>query len=343
MLFLYSGKRNLRGQPGVDFSDTQLYGLNHMDKFGIDAVSKDDFQWVGRFVSGPVGFRLRHFLSFFSTLRYDIVFGSSILYFAPLKKLLRSRTRYVLFNLNAVRILLARERNRLRFRIIRFALLQMNAIVSVSHAQNRELQELIPELAGKLHFIPLGADTRYFQAVYEGRTDIILSVGRDNGRDYKTVIEVAKLLPERPFEIICSRRNLEGIGNIPANVKIYYDLNPEELKKKYQSAQLLLLITHSDSFADGSDCSGQTVLLDACVNGLPVIATRKQYIADYLQEGNDVEIVEPYDAKHILEKISKLKSPEVRRTMAERARKAAEGFSTERFAERLSGLCRSLS
>ena len=38
----------------------------------------------------------------------------------------------------------------------------------------------------------------------------------------------------------------------------------------------------SDTFGDGADCSGQIALLHAMAVGLPIVATHKAYLADYV-------------------------------------------------------------
>ena len=339
VLYIYSGKRKRRfdGKIGRDYPDTQFYGLNHLSKFGINANYREmpDFGF----------FRLKHFLSFFLTRGYDIVFGSSLLYALFWKKIFDSHAKFVILNIGLTRVLASNRNNPFKLKIILWLLKSVTTVVCLSNNQRKYLEEQFNFLQDKVFFVPLGVDVKYYQPIYEGRKNYILSVGRDNGRDYKTVIETAILIPNKEFHIVCSRRNLENINDIPKNIKIFYDLPFPELNRKYQEAEILLLITHNDSFGDGADCSGQTVLLDAMANGLPIIVSRKDYLTDYIRDKKEAIFVDFYNPSKIKIAIeSLLNNHKFKREIAVRARQRVEGeFSTEKMAERLSDIFRSLS
>jgi len=331
VLYLYSGVRKdkFKGKISIDYPDTQFYGLSPLSDFGIEADFKE---FKNKFLS----FRLRHFFSYFLTQGYDLVFGSSLLFTVIFKKIFRSRRKFVLFNLGITRTLSA-NKNSFKLRLIRWLLKEIDAIVCLASTQVEYLKKEFPFLKGKLFFVPLGVDVNFYKPNFENRKKYFLSVGRDNGRDYKTVVETAFLMPEDEFHIVCSERNLIGVDNVPLNVKIFYDIDVSELNKKYHEAQGLLLITHDDSFLDGSDCSGQTVLLDAMACGLPVIASRKKYLNDYTEEGEGVLLVDFYNPNDVREKIQKLGDKTFSEKIAKNARKKVEEkFSTREMAKNLS-------
>ncbi|MDD2753534.1 MAG: glycosyltransferase family 4 protein [Candidatus Portnoybacteria bacterium] len=333
VLYLYSGlrKNKFKGEAGKDYPDTQLYGLNHLGEFGVAAEYKE----FGDLANRLLGFRLRHLLSYFLTPGYDLVFGSSLLFSAVFKKIFRPRRKFVLLNIGLNRTFLANKKG-LKSKIINWLLAEIDAIVCLSGVQRDYLVNKFPELKNKLYFIPLGVDVEYYQPQFDNRKNYILSAGRDNGRDYKTVVETAKLLPEEEFQIVCSERNLQGVKEIPDNVKIFYDLPAPELNKKYHEAKMLLLITHDDNSLGGSDCSGQTVLLDAMASGLPVIASRKKYLADYVIDGWEFLSVDFYGAADIAEKIKIFNETDFREKIAKNARIRVERqFSTRQLARGL--------
>lgn len=325
----------------MDFPDTQLYGYNHLASFGVDAdlLGRDD-ALPASLLRSPlgklVGFRLRHLLLYFQARAYDLVFGSALLYLMPLKKLLGGKAKYVLLNIELTRILRANAGRPLRSRFLRSLLKEFAAIVCLSHAQMSWLAGRYPFLTGKLRYVPLGVDTEFYHPIYEGRNETILAVGSDGGRDYSTLLAAAVLMPEERFDIVCSPHNLPASQPVPSNVTVHYNIPFSELTQMYQRARMLVLSTHDDSYLDGSDCSGQTVLLDAMANGLPVVASRKQYLVDYVREDVDALVIEPYQPRAVVGAISRLTDPALRDRLARSARvRAATLFSTRVMAEGL--------
>ena len=335
VLYLYSGDRQskFKGRVGVDYPDTQFYGLNHYDKKNIFAEYKEPI--VVKIFRILFGFRVSHCLSYFFTFRYDIVFGPSLLYAMFFKKIWPTKTHFILFNLSLVRTIKANSKNKIKMRVIKWLLKEFDAIVCLSVDQKNFL-ETNGLLNDKVFFVPLGVDMHYYKPVYEGREKYILSAGRDNGRDYKTVVELARQMPSEEFHIVCSKRNMIGIINIPVNVSVFYDLPIKDLISKYKEAKLMLLITHSDNFLDGADCSGQTVLLESMASGLPVIATKKQYMRDYLAGDEILFIDNNNNLESIKMRIETLRNDDLRLKLSKKARLAIEAnLSTFQMARKL--------
>jgi len=323
----------------VDYPDTQLYGFNHLSQHGIQAEYKDSNDIpLGRFL----GFNIRHILMFFHTRRYDVVFGSSLLNTVILKKIFRTKTKFALLNISLNRLLRSNE-GTFKIKFIKWLLKEIDGVVCLSRHQKEFLERMSVINPSKINFVPLGVDEKFYSPVYENRSETILSVGRDNGRDYKTIFKVARILKDTKFEIICSRRNIDGLGDIPENVTIKYDISKLDLKERYQKTKLLLLITHDDNHRDGADCSGQTVLLDAMASGLPVIASRKKCIEDYANDGKEIFLVDFYDKDDIFEKMLMLRDKNVRVNLAKSARRKVEKeLSTSTMASKLSDVFKSI-
>lgn len=343
VLYLYAGIRadKFSGTPGVDFPDTQFYGFNYLKDFDIDADYEEPDTLVPRWLLRlPFGFRLAHFLSFFHARSYDIVFGSALLYTLFWKKVIPTKTKFILMNISLTRMLHANENTVFKKRIIVWLLKEADAVVCLAEVQRKYLLSQCPFLRGRVHVVLLGVDVGYYDAKRERRS-FFLAAGRDNGRDYQTVVEVARSLPTYCFEIVCSKRNLEGIENIPENVSVFYDLHPRELKEKFELARGLLLITHSDDYTDGADCSGQTVLLEAMATGTPIIATQKEYMIDYARENEHLLLIDFYDKKGIIENIRLLDNAHLRSRLSIAARQHAEDLlSTKKMAKNLADVFR---
>lgn len=338
VLYIFSGNRKdkFHGKIGKDFPDTQFYGYNHLSQFDIEADARDQSDIVSsKLLRKVLGFRFTHFLTYFFVKDYDVVFGSSILYTLFFQRIYKRNTKFVLFNISLTRTL-ETNKGKLRFTIITWLLGAVDGVVCLASDQQDILEQMCPALKGKIYMVPLGIDVEFYKKIQAEKKDYILSAGRDGGRDYSTVIEIAKLIPERQFQIVCSRRNMRGIDNIPKNITIFYDIKPSELYQKYKEARAMLLLTFGN-LHDGSDCSGQTVLLETMATGTPTIVTEAKYLLDYVVDGEDALVVSPQDAQGAAEKLRSILADEELVTALPGAalKKTNEQFSTEKMASKL--------
>lgn len=338
VLYIYAGERRhkFKGEIGIDYADTQFYGLNHLKNFGIDAEYKEwgDFR-MGK-IFNFLSFNIKHALMFFVTRNYDVVFGSSVLNMMIFKKIFGSEAKFILLNISLKRLWQSNQNRPFKKTLVNWLLKELDGVACLSKEQVSFCEENFPRLMNKIFFVPLGVDTTYNKFVREGREDFILSAGRDNARDYTTVLSVAKQLPDKKFEVVASPRNLKDAGAITANVRVNFDIAPSELAAKYRKAQMLLLLTHPDNFKEGADGSGQTVLLEAFASGLPVVATARGSLCDYVVDGKTALLSDFYDTQGIIVNIKKLEDGALRETLAQNARKRVEdNFSSLKMAERL--------
>ncbi len=342
VLYLYSGSRKdkFKGEISVDYPDTQFYGLDQLSGSDIEAEFKEfsDIPVIGC-LDSIMPFRLKHLLliaSFSLSDRYDLIFGSSLLYGLFLKRLFRLKTKFVLLDISLGRVLGANRDRPLKRRLLRWLIGGADGVVCLSRVQKAHLEEALPSFQGRIFFVPLGVDVRFHKPVYSGRKSSILSAGRDNGRDYGTVADAARMLPHRRFEFACSQRNLSDLQDIPPNVRVHLDLPQAQVYAKFAEAAALLLITHDDGHGDGSDCSGQTVLVEAMASGLPIIASRKAYITDYVTDGSDALLVDFRSPKDIAAKLAMLDDKALAERLARHARRSAEErLSTSEMARKL--------
>ena len=342
-VFIFSGLRKqlLTEIQSGKAPDTRLYGMNHIRGFETSIFEFGDTM-IGKYSAGIIGFRPRHALSYFWVRSADIVCGSSLLFLMPFRALFKGKAKYVFLNMSLNRFLVVNSKNVLLRKISRWLVSRLDRIVSLSTSQMNELDIRFGIPKEKLSYVPLGVDISFYQLKYGGRKDYILSVGKDNGRDYETVVKVAKQMPQIQFRLVLEKRNLASIRSIPPNIEVLCNVNIVELCRMYNEAALLLLITHRDGHEDGSDCSGQTVLLDAMATGLPVIATKKAYIQDYAVDGSEIILVEPYDASGIKKTLETI-TAEKKKSLARAARARVEkDFSSVKMGERLSGVFESL-
>lgn len=323
VLYLYPGDRTGKYDRVGDFPDTGAYGLTRLSQEGIEAHVRHVKEMVPLSLLRFVPFALRHILSFFLiSSKDDVVIGPSLLLTTMPLLFFKKKAKFVLLNFSVNRQLVVHTSG-WRRKILEWQLQKMDLVISLSHAQDTELVRACPFLKEKTTVIPLGVDAQFFTPVFEGREEFILSGGRDDGRDYATLALVARRLPERRFVVFCSKRNLEGI-DMPENVEVHFNVPIKELRTLYQTAHCLLLLTHPDGYTEGSDCSGQTVLLDALASGLPVIATKKAYMSDYVEDGKHISLVEPYAADEVVEAVNEFDDHLLHERLARAARLQVE-------------------
>lgn len=348
ILYLYSGKRKKNWQTGIDCPDTQFYGLNHLKKFGLEAEYKEfkDLP-VLSFLEKFLSFRIRHCLMFFMARKYDLVFGSSLIYMMPLQIIFRTKTKFVLLNIYLNRLLTANKRNFLKYYLIKFLIRRLDGVVCLSNIQKDYLIDNYNFPRKKIAVIPLGVDINFHQYVSDQkRENFILSAGSDDGRDYRTVLRVVKLLPHRKFVIVCGYRNMESIkkSEIPDNLEIFYYIPPKKLRNFYKRARIFLLVTHPDGYVKAADCSGQTVLLDAMASGLPIIATQKAYLSDYAENNQQILITKSNQPGELKEKLELLLADrDLRERLTKAAREKVEtNFSSQLMAQKLAAYFKGL-
>ncbi|WP_263354810.1 glycosyltransferase family protein [Acidicapsa acidisoli] len=108
----------------------------------------------------------------------------------------------------------------------------------------------------------------------------ICALGKD-GRDYRTLIEAMKMLPELTLIAVAQPYNLTGI-DIPKNVKIYCDIPLVEATNILKHSQFMALPLESDE----TSC-GHITLVSAMYCKKAIVATSSSGIADYFPVGYD--------------------------------------------------------
>lgn len=207
---------------------------------------------------------------------------------------------------------------------------------------SEQLEDLVRFGISREHlvFIPFGVDARFFSPTDPSREeDLIVSVGRDAGRDYATLFKAAEQV-SYPFAVIVGHKSLPPSMPIPADVSVLYDRPITEARELYARAKLVVIASKDADIPDGSDCSGQTVILDALAAGKAVIATRRSWIADYFVPDEDLIVVPPNDPEALARAVSELlQNAEKRRRIATSGRdKVASNYTTKTFAAALSML-----
>ena len=344
VLYLFAGERQWmvdlwhRGK----FADSQFVGLNHLHKFGVRAhfMETDLMNRLRK-----INFNLAQLPVLFRLRRYDVVFAASNLFFVFLAKdvLRMKKPRFVFYNTfftNALK----RNTSGIYAWMIRRAIRSIDVIWCPSTAQKRFLEKEGFD-PNRIVFIPNGVDAHFFKPSdpdLDRAHRYIFAMGKDMGRDYKTLIDAVARLDIKT-RIIASPRNLSHIDTSPANVNVSYDVPQDETRAYYRNALFVVMPTHGEDHKDASDCSGQYVLLESMASGKAVIATERSTLKDYIVNEENAVVVPAQDPAALRTAIAiLLRSPEQITRLERAARKSVEDDNTtEKLAESLSVIFKS--
>jgi glycosyltransferase involved in cell wall biosynthesis len=116
----------------------------------------------------------------------------------------------------------------------------------------------------------------------------ICAMGKD-GRDYATLIEAMKSLPDMTLLVVAQPHNLAGL-DVPANVKVSFDIPREEALNILKHSQFMAL-----PLEDNETSCGHITLVSAMFCRKAIVATNSTGIADYFPADYDAPTVAARD------------------------------------------------
>jgi glycosyltransferase involved in cell wall biosynthesis len=341
VLYVFANERKKMEQEWLagKMPDTYFIGLNHLKDFGIQAE-----YYENRLINSArqKSFNLANILLLFKIRKYDIIFsGSSLLIVFLAKNIFRfQKPKFVWYNTFFTNLI--RRNNRgLKKWFVEKTINYLDAIICPSQAQKDFLIKQGFE-KNKIFYIPTGVDVDFIQKqknnLKPAEEKYILSVGKDMGRDYKTLIEAVKGLDIK-VKIVALLRNFnkKDLGNLPPNVEFLGFMPFNKLVKLYLNAEFIVVSTKKENDLGASDCSGHYVLLDAMASGKAIIASNRSTISDYVTDGQEGILVKPENSEELRNVIEKLlNNPQLAEEMGKRAlEKIKAGMTTKMFAEKL--------
>jgi len=149
----------------------------------------------------------------------------------------------------------------------------------------------------------------------------IIAIGRDVGRDFYILIDAVKE-KEFPLTLVTLPYLLSDVDVLPKYVSVKEKLSYEELFRLYsQSSISVVSLKGALTYP-----SGIRAVMEAMLQGVPVIATRTPVLEEYFSNGEDILFVEAGSAKDLSEKIdSLLKDEALAIKLSERAVSKMEG------------------
>lgn len=273
-------------------------------------------------------------------LRYDFVIAQDELFLGYVVSLcarvFRLGTRWLYVAMTSSTLMRRHAAHPIRLFLLKQFWASYSRIICLSSEQIEDFVRLgIARSA--LVFVPFGVDSGFFQPTGTSREeDLIVSVGRDAGRNYATLLKAAERV-NHAFVVVAGHKNVPLDMPIPANVSVLYNRSLAEVRDLYARAWLVVVPSKDASVSDGSDCSGQTVVLDALAAGKAVIATRRSWIADYFIPDQDLVVVPPSDSEALARAIDSLShdTEKRKRLAASGHKKVVAQYTTKNFAHSL--------
>lgn len=283
---------------------------------------------------------LLHLLHLWYVRKYDFVITSDTLLLAWIASYM-GRTRWIFIPMNSS--VLMRRHAKHPFRLLGLKLIwaRYARIAYITEGQRKDFLRFgIKD--SKLVSLPFGVDAHFFAEPTEAtESGFILSVGRDLGRDYLTLFATARKLPYR-FIIATAPKNIpEGI-EIPSNVEIRYNVDAEGIRILYRGATCVAIFLKGEETTEGSDCTGQTVMLEALSAGQCIVVTDRTWIREYFPEREEYLSIPSEDVEAAAQALTRLwENTSLRQKLASAgAKKVQEVYNMESYAEGLARIIR---
>lgn len=182
--------------------------------------------------------------------------------------------------------------------------------------------------ASKIHPVLFGVDPDFYSpgAGTSSRFQV-LAAGVDRGRDFDSLLEVARLLPGVQFDLFTQPQRFEG-KECPQNFTIHPPVDIVSHRDNLRAAELVVVPTHDLAYP-----TGQSVLLEAYGCGRCTAVTGTASMQEYIEEDRTALVLPLGDPVGMAAVILKaLQDPALRDEIGSKARRAAvERFSFDRM------------
>jgi len=243
-------------------------------------------------------------------------------------KLLQTPQIYIHMKLTS-----APDQHPILHKFISSLLKQPRTIISVSLQGGQKLISNFGISNQRLRCFPPGIDTHFFQPRRLPSKHDLVAIGRDPGRDYKTLFQAIQNLPIKAL-VICDLKNITNLP-IPPNVTLQHQVSYLKVRQAYHQARIVILPTKTRAI------SGQTNFLEALACAKPLITADTPTLHQSFKQENQAHCLyyRPENSIDLRRKISYLLNhPQLQKSLARAARKTALQYSSRKFAEKLTTL-----
>jgi glycosyltransferase involved in cell wall biosynthesis len=176
----------------------------------------------------------------------------------------------------------------LRRLLYRLAYRSVDDLFFFSANQAEVFQRALDMERTRLHSVPFGVDHLYFHPRPGTERDYVLSVGRDAGRDWGTLLEAVR---GTDLQLkIASRDGTLDSFDIPENVEFLGYVDRERYRDLLAAARVVVVATRDLAYP-----TGQTVALEAMAMGKCCVVTDTAPMREYLRHEDNALLVPPND------------------------------------------------
>jgi len=328
VLYLFSGIRGplVEKIRAGDDPGGGTWGMVPLQRLGVAAEHVELEQWfstkASKFLRTRIfGFYGAHLPFFFKFFTYDIIFTAgaftSQLVFTLVPYWFRKKTLWVMHDFSITGLLGKRET--LRQKLFHFMVTRAGGIVTVGKWETAELKRRFPHLAQKIAYIPFGVDTNYFAPKQVAEEKLVIAVGVDPDRDWKSFFTATEGLDVRVVVAGSSRRNKEF--DPPDFVTVQF-FEPKDMVDLYAKASVVVIPL--DTSTGVNDAMGCSTLYEAMSMGKAVVVSRTHTTEGYIEDGVNGALVPQHDAALMRQAIATL--------LADPAKRSAMGAAARAYA-----------
>jgi len=206
----------------------------------------------------------------------------------------------------------------LRRALYRFSYRSVDRVVFFSANQSEIFERELALPPEKLCSVPFGVDDDFFTPSVSDRSDYVLAVGRDPGRDWSTFFAAVRDL-DVPVKVACQPATIEHL-DLPPNVEVVGFVDEARYRELLAGARVVVVATKALNYP-----TGQSVMLEAMAMGKCCIVTATAALADYVVDGETGLLVPPADTPSLRAAIERAcTDAALRRSIGSRARERVE-------------------
>jgi glycosyltransferase involved in cell wall biosynthesis len=281
--------------------DSTLFGLNHLAAHDVEAELVDPPDYDPAKLVGRARWHARE-LALPRRLRgFDVAFTPLINVFPLATRALRGPR---IVTINYGHALIYERSSSLRRRFVRASLRSAARVVCIGRWQHDHAVDRIGVDPARVVTLPVPIDDRFFPAQEYARSEaLVLSVGKDDARDFATLAAAARGLDAR-VQIVAKPRFVRDIA-LPPNISVD-TVSYARLRELYARAAVVVVPQRREGYLYGSEGGGITASLEAAASARPLVVSERALLRDYVTDGENGVVVPAEDPTALREAIDRL-------------------------------------